>query len=83
MVAPPCGKCNRHVAINHKAIQCDVCDKWIHIKCNGLKDVDYVHYQDPVNEHEQFICINCMSENVPFSNLNNNEFFVTVKRGCH
>ena len=81
MVAPPCGKCNRRVAINHKAIQCDVCDKWIHIKCNGLKNSDYAHYQNPVNEHEQFICINCMSENVPFSNLNNNEFFVTVKKG--
>ena len=81
MVAPPCGICNKKVAKNHKAIQCDICDKWIHIKCNLLKKSDYAHFQNPDNEQEQFICINCMSENVPFSNLNSNEFFVTVKKG--
>ena len=24
------GCCNRAVAKNHKAVQCDICDKWIH-----------------------------------------------------
>ena len=38
-------------------------------------------YQNPGNEPEIFICINCMSDNIPFSKLNNNEFSVLVKKG--
>ena len=32
----PCLKCNRAVAKNHKAVQCDICDKWIHIEIYNL-----------------------------------------------
>ena len=31
-----CLKCNRAVAKNHKAVQCDICGKWIHVACNNL-----------------------------------------------
>ena len=30
----PCAICKKTVAKNHKALQCDLCDQWIHIKCN-------------------------------------------------
>ena len=37
----PCLKCIRAVAKNHKAVQCDICDKWIHIACNNLNMYTY------------------------------------------
>ena len=30
----PCTVCGRSVAKNHKALQCDYCDQWFHLKCN-------------------------------------------------
>ena len=41
----------------------------------------YAFFQNPNNEAETFICIDCMAQNVPFSKLNNNEFSVLVKKG--
>ena len=32
----PCLVCNRAVAKNHRAVQCDLCDSWVHIACNNL-----------------------------------------------
>ena len=32
----PCGICLNPVAKNHKAVKCDNCDLWIHIKCNKI-----------------------------------------------
>ena len=81
MIADLCGVCNNFVANNHRAIECDVCKKWVHIKCNLLDKKDYASYQNPNNISDVFICINCTSRNIPFSNLNNNEFFISVQRG--
>ena len=81
MIANPCGICFRPVAFNHKAIVCDICEKWIHIKCNKLDDKDYKHFQDDINRDENFFCINCLADSIPFSKLNNNEFGVSVKKG--
>ena len=33
------------------------------------------------NINEQFFCVNCVAENIPFSKLNNNEFIISVKKG--
>ena len=32
----PCLVCNRTVAKNHRAGQCDLCDSWVHIACKTL-----------------------------------------------
>ena len=29
------------VAKNHKAVQCDLCDSWVHIACNNLTVYTY------------------------------------------
>ena len=41
----PCKICNKNV--NHKdhAIQCDICNCWVHIKCNNLNYIDYKYLQ--------------------------------------
>ena len=36
-----CSKYNRAVAKNHKAVQCDICDKWVHIACKNLNKNTY------------------------------------------
>ena len=34
MVNFPCSVCGKRVGINHEAVCCDKCNKWIHIRCN-------------------------------------------------
>jgi len=37
----PCGICAKIVSQRHKAIQCDTCNYWNHIKCNEISDSNY------------------------------------------
>ena len=32
----PCRICTKNVHDKDKAVQCDLCELWIHIKCNNL-----------------------------------------------
>ena len=74
----PCGVCQKSVNDNHHAVLCDICDKWIHIKCNYLNNNDYKKLK---NRNETFYCINCTKDISPFSNMNSNEFFTSVVKG--
>ena len=74
----PCAKCNRNVAKRHKAICCDICDKWIHIKCNLLNFNDYKKLQ---NDPSPFYCIQCTSTIFPYGKLTNNEFYAIATKG--
>ena len=58
----PCLKCNRAVAKNHKAVQCDVCDKWIHIACNNLNMYTYQKLQ---KDKSLWYCICCLQKELP------------------
>ena len=37
----PCGICQKTVAKSHKAIECNSCKHWIHIKCNFVSNQFY------------------------------------------
>jgi DNA-directed RNA polymerase subunit RPC12/RpoP len=37
----PCGICGRSVNSNHRAISCDNCEHWVHIKCGNISPVEY------------------------------------------
>ena len=39
-----------------KAVQCDLCEFWIHIKCNNLNYLDYRYLQ---NCDKSWYCIEC------------------------
>ena len=41
-VKNPRGQCNKPVAKNHRAIYCDACYCWLHIKCAEVSPSDYV-----------------------------------------
>ena len=52
----PCGICERPVAANHRAICCDSCDTWIHIKCANMSPKKYQKHQ---NSSCTWICFRC------------------------
>ena len=51
-----CGACSRNIGIRQKAISCDKCTCWIHLKCS-----DMCHNKYKENENKEFIwsCSNC------------------------
>ena len=77
----PCNICTKSVNNNHKAILCDLCDKWVHIKCNKFDKKDYTEFQN--NTDKTFYCIKCLEDIIPFTNLLDNEFDICVKKGIN
>ena len=79
----PCGLCAKSVAITHNALVCDICEKWVHIKCNFVSKDLYNSYIDenknPLindNDKSKWICINCINYNLPFANLDDKSFYL-------
>lgn len=53
-----CSICSRTVASNHRAIECDNCLKWCHVKCGSVTPREY---QQMVNLENLFwLCPKCM-----------------------
>lgn len=40
-----CSVCTKTIARNHRALSCDQCDMWCHIKCGKVKPNDYKNLQ--------------------------------------
>ena len=72
----PCGICLNPVAKNHKAVKCDNCDLWIHIKCNKIK---VQTYNLLINDNTVWYCLTCSKKLYPFSALNDNDFHSTIQ----
>ena len=56
-----CNVCLKTVKRSHKAIPCDHCDNWIHIKFNNLDKLDYDMLKSTV---DLWFCISCTSERI-------------------
>ena len=69
----PCSICVKNVNDKDKAVQCDLCELWIHIKCNKLNYLDYRYFQ---NYDESWYCIDCCSRIFPFNSLSSNRNFL-------
>ena len=41
----PCKICHLNVINKDSAAQCDICQSWVHIKCNKLNHIDYEYLQ--------------------------------------
>ena len=54
-----------------KGVQFDLCELWVHIKCNNLNYLDYRYLQ---NSNESWYCIECCSTIFPFNSLFNRNF---------
>ena len=62
----PCKICAKNVQDKDKAVQCDLCELRIHIKCNNLNYLDYTYLQ---NRDESWLCIKCFSTIFPSNSL--------------
>ena len=65
--------CIKYVNDNDHAIQCDICNLWVHIKCNNLNYVDYKCFQ---GNNDSWYYISCSSSVFPFNCLNNKKTLV-------
>ena len=57
----PCVICNRPVQNNQKALECDACQKWCHLNCDGRVTLsEYEFYENNQNNPEvQWHCLYC------------------------
>ena len=60
-----CSVCNKVIARNHRALSCDQCTLWCHIKCGQVKLREYKHLQ----QMDQFnwVCPACFLTALPFA----------------
>ena len=42
---PKCSVCSKSITRNHRALSCDRCEKWCHIKCGKVKPSEYKNLQ--------------------------------------
>ena len=63
--------CPKNVTEKENAILCDLCQTWVHIKCNHLNYMDYKYLQGC---NEPWYCLSCSNTVFPFGNLNNQNF---------
>ena len=63
----PCSVCKKSVLNQDKAICCDYCNQWVHIKCNKLNDFDYNVLK---SKNGNWYCILCTPEILPFCQIN-------------
>ena len=66
----PCKIQAKNVYDKDKAVQCELCELWIHTKCNNLNYLDYRYVQ---NWDESWYCIECCSTIFLFNSLSSNE----------
>ena len=69
----PCTICAKNVQDKDKAVQCDLCELWIHIRFNNLNYLDYRYLQ---NYDESWYCIDCCSTTFLFNSLSSNRNFL-------
>ena len=74
-IAFPSKICNININNKDRAVQCDICQFWIHIKCNKLNHIDYKYLQ---GSNDPWYCISCCDEIVPFGTLTNKNFLSMV-----
>ena len=77
-----CGSCSKKVGKRHKAVQCDLCDKWNHIKCDGIDNKTYEALKKS-NELEKYFCKICKENTFAFQKLSDDEFFTSIVKNIN
>ena len=73
----PCGICAKTVARSHRAIQCDLCNFWNHIKCDGVEPSTYNKLKS-TNDCSLYYCKTCKEEIFAFQTLSNDQYLTSV-----
>ena len=71
IVFPSCNICEKSVSDNDDAIQCDICQAWMYLKCNKLSHIDYKYLQ---RSSDPWFCLCCCSTIFLFWLLSNKDF---------
>ena len=71
-VKNPCSMCKFKVHNNHKAIFCNICHLWTHLKCTLLS---LSEYNDLTHSHDDWYCPSCLSDTFPFNHLDSDTDF--------
>lgn len=64
----PCVTCQKAVRRNSKAVSCDNCKEWTHIKCGEIP-LDVYNATVQRNDDLPFVCSRCALVSVPGTNL--------------
>ena len=77
VIKHPCAVCKKAVGVRHKAIHCDICLKWVHIKCNRISNKTYELIK---NNNSNWYCMQCLETEVPYAKINDIEFLETLNK---
>ena len=72
----PCKIYEKPVARNHRAIQCDSCNLWIHIKCDQISPQSLKHLQ---SNNAKWCCIKCFANIIPSQSFQINSYLKLIK----
>ena len=73
----PCGICLKNVSQRHRAVQCDLCNYWNHIKCDGVENKTYEALKKSDDSVKHF-CKLCKEDIFAFQKLSDDEFFTSI-----
>lgn len=72
----PCAVCHYSVHNNHRAIFCDSCHLWTHLKCTPFSVNDYNALS---NSSEDWFCPSCLSSIFPFNHFEDDiDFYFSI-----
>ena len=72
-----CKMCNKTVSCGSDSIQCDKSDIWVDRQCHGLNKQTFEYLK---KDNSKWFCMVCTKEFLPFSNLDDKNLILTVKR---
>ena len=73
----PCGICLKRVGQRMKAVQCDLCNYWNHIRCDGIDNKTYETLKKSLKTDLHY-CKLCKEEIFVFQNLSNDQYFASI-----
>ena len=71
----PCKICHLDISNKELAAQCDICQSWVHKKCNKLNHIEYKYLQ---GSNDPWYCLSCCSKIFPFGTLTNKYFISSI-----
>ncbi len=75
----PCTICNKNITKAQKALLCNGCDEWTHIKCNGTSEKSYEYFSLNVDPNVNWFCLVCTVksnyENFAFTLCDNHHLY--------
>ena len=76
----PCGVCNKKVGDRMRAVKCDICKYWNHIKCDNIDPKYYEILKKTENINRHHFCKTCKEDMFPFQKVQNEQLEASVSK---